>query len=66
MLPALERRLSAGSCRMTELLEDAPTVVLDTAELLPDGVFFNMNTPADYHRAEEMIRIENEYGRAGL
>lgn len=66
MLPALERRLSAGSCRMTELLEDAPTVVLDTAPLLPDDVFFNMNTPADYHRAEEMIRIENEYGRAGL
>lgn len=66
MLPALERRLSAGSCRMTELLEDAPTVVLDTAGLLPDGMFFNMNTPADYHRAEEMIRIENEYGRAGL
>lgn len=66
MLPALERRLSAGRCRMTELLEDAPTVVLDTEALLPDGVFFNMNTPADYHRAEEMIRIENEYGRAGL
>lgn len=66
MLPALERRLSAGHCRMTELLEDAPTVVLDTAGLLPDGVFFNMNTPADHCRAEEMIRIENEYGRAGL
>lgn len=66
MLPALERRLSAGHCRMTELLEDAPTVVLDTAGLLPDGVFFNMNTPADYHRAEEMVRIENEHGRAGL
>ena len=62
MLPALERRLSAGHCRMTELLEDAPTTVLDTAGLLPDGVFFNMNTPADHRRAEEMIRIENEYG----
>ena len=66
MLPVLERRLSAGHCRMTELLEDAPTTVLDTAGLLPDGVFFNMNTPADHCRAEEMIRIENEYGRAGL
>lgn len=66
MLPALERRLSAGRCRMTELLEDTPTVVLDTAGLLPDSVFFNMNTLADYHRAEEMIRIENEYGRADL
>lgn len=66
MLPALERRLSAGHCRMTELLEDAPTTVLDTAGLLPDGVFFNMNTPADHRRAEKMIRIENESGRAGL
>lgn len=66
MLPALERRLSAGRCRMTELLEGAPTVVLDTAGLLPDDVFFNMNTPADHRRAEEMIRIENEHGRAGL
>ena len=66
MLPALERRLVAGCCRMTEVLEDAPTVVLDTAGLLPDDVFFNMNTPADHHRAEEIVRIENEHGRAGL
>ncbi len=66
MLPALERRLVAGCCRMTEVLEDAPMVVLDTAGLLPDDVFFNMNTPADYHRAEEIVRIENEHGRAGL
>lgn len=66
MLPALEWRLAAGRCRMTEVLEDAPTVVLDTAGLLPDDVFFNMNTPADHRRAEEMIRIENEHGRAGL
>lgn len=65
MLPALERRLSAGCCRMTELLEDAPTVVLDTAPLLPDDVFFNMNTPADHRRAEEMARIEKQHGRAG-
>ena len=50
---------------MTELLEDAPTVVLDTAPLLPDGVFFNMNTPADYYRAEEIARIEKQRGRAG-
>ena len=66
MLPVLERRLSAGRCRMTELLEDAPAAVLDTAALLPDDVFFNMNTPADHRRAEEIIRIENEHGRAGL
>ena len=66
MLPALERRLAAGRCRMTEALEDAPTVVLDTAGLLPDDVFFNMNTPADHRRAEEMIRIEKEHGSAGL
>lgn len=66
MLPALERRLAAGRCRMTEVLEDAPTVVLDTAGLLPDDVFFNMNTPADHRRAEEMIRIEKEHGSAGL
>lgn len=56
MLPALERRLVAGCCRMTEVLEDAPTVVLDTAGLLPDDVFFNMNTPADHRRAEELCR----------
>ena len=66
MLPSLERRLAAGRCRMTEVLEDAPTVVLDTAGLLPDDVFFNMNTPADHRRAEEMIRIEKEHGSAGL
>ena len=41
---------------MTEVLEDAPTVVLDTAGLLPDDVFFNMNTPADHRRAEELCR----------
>lgn len=64
MLPALERRLAAGRCRMTELLEDAPTAVLDTTGLLPDDVFFNMNTPADYHRAEESARTQKQRGRA--
>ena len=64
MLPALERRLAAGCCRMTELLEDAPTAVLDTTGLLPDDVFFNMNTPADYHRAEESARMQKQRGRA--
>lgn len=66
MVPALERRLAAGRCRMTELLEDEPTAVLDTAPLLPDDVFFNMNTPADYHRAEEKVRMQKEHGRVGL
>ena len=66
MLLALERRLSAGRCRMTELLQDAPTAVLDTAQLLPDSVFFNMNTPADYRRAEEIVRIEKQRGRANF
>ena len=64
MLPALERRLAAGRCRMMELLEDAPTAVLDTGALLPDDVFFNMNTPGDHRLAEEIVRIEKQRGRA--
>lgn len=49
-LPALERRLRSGSCPMRAVAADVGAAVLDTAPLLDDRVFFNMNTPEDYRQ----------------
>ena len=47
-LPQLERHLSAGSYRMQGLLEELHCVYLNTAKLVPDEAFINLNTPEEY------------------
>lgn len=49
-LPVMERNLSAGRYQLRDLLRNINCVILDTAPLLPDETFFNMNTPADYQK----------------
>lgn len=48
VLPLLESCLSAGEFKVMDFIHQVPFALLDTEELLPDEVFFNMNTPEDY------------------
>jgi molybdopterin-guanine dinucleotide biosynthesis protein A len=56
----VDARLAAGRLALHELLTELPTVWLDDAALAaldPDGMsFFNLNTPDDLRRAEELAR----------
>jgi molybdopterin-guanine dinucleotide biosynthesis protein A len=56
----VDARLSAGRLALHELLAELATVWLDDAALAvldPDGLsFFNLNTPDDLRRAEEIAR----------
>ncbi len=48
--PVLEEQLSQGRRRMTDLTEKLRCQILETGGLLPDSVFWNMNTPESYLR----------------
>ena len=50
IVSVLEEQLSAGDRRMTALAGRLNCQILDTAGLLPDSAFWNMNTPESYLR----------------
>jgi len=47
-LPVLEAQLCAGDRRMMSFLRSIRCVFLDTAAIVPDSCFFNLNTPEAY------------------
>lgn len=59
-LPSIERQLAGGAYRLIDLLETLPTRRIPLAEVRhwgePEHIFFNVNTPEDYRRAEELVR----------
>lgn len=54
VLPALEEQLRGGRHRVSELLGRIRCTVADMGGLVPDSVFFNMNTLADFRMAVKM------------
>lgn len=51
VLPVLEQCLSEGRYKVMDLVRRVPHAWVDTAGVVPDETFFNMNTPEDYRRA---------------
>lgn len=50
-LPVLQELLEQGEHRMTTISEALGCFVVDTGSVLPDSIFFNMNTPEAYRLA---------------
>lgn len=53
VLPALRAQLDSGDRRVMALLEQVRCVYLDTAGLLPDYTFYNMNTQEAFLQVSE-------------
>lgn len=51
VLPVLEGCLRRGEHRVMAFVARLPYACVDTGGIVPDQVFFNMNTPEDYRRA---------------
>lgn len=64
LLPVLERSLVGGQYKVMDFIGQVPYTCLDTAGLLPDQFFFNMNTPEDYLRAQTVCpeRAGEDFG----
>lgn len=52
-LPILTRQLEQRSLRATAFLECISCTVLETADLVPDSLFDNLNTMADYRALDD-------------
>lgn len=50
-LPVLQELLEQGEHRMTTISEALGCLIIDTSPILPDSIFFNMNTPEAYRLA---------------
>ena len=50
-LPVLHEYLECREYRMTAIAKGLRCIILDTGSILPDSVFFNMNTPEAYRLA---------------
>ncbi len=59
VLPALNALLESGERRVMALVQAVDAAVLDTGGLLPDQVFFNMNTPESF---QHLIQETQETG----
>ena len=53
VLPLLESELKSGLYSVMRFLQKLEYCCLDTAQLLPDSVFLNMNTPDTYRKVCE-------------
>lgn len=56
VLPVLEDCLRRGEHRVMAFVTRLPYACVDTGGIVPDEVFFNMNTPEDYRLATETCR----------
>lgn len=57
-LPVLEACLQAGQRKVMNFVRQVAWKCLDTAGIIPEDVFFNMNTPEDYCRIAAADRSE--------
>lgn len=61
-LPALEAFLTTGNLSVQRFLEQAPTVEIGVEEVrrfgLPEQIFFNLNRPEDWRRAQDFLRMD--------
>ena len=56
VLPVLEACLRQGQHRVMDFVTRLPYACADTGGIVPDEVFFNMNTPEDYRLATTKCR----------
>lgn len=65
-LPVMEKHLRSGKYKVTGFFAESRVCYVDVAELLPFDPellsFFNVNTPEDYRRAQELLELENAKG----
>lgn len=55
ILPRLETYLDQGGRRVMGFIEECSSLCISTAGLLPDEIFFNMNTPLEFRAAAEKL-----------